>query len=379
METKQIEWEDLGVKAELSAFEPEDGVGEFHVILHVRPNGESFELQLKRLKAGEQRLMAMAELEGAIPVMERYFLSDAANQYPCMEREEKCACSVIQQPPLDGSKVGLWIYLQRGTNVYQEKDVWVAEHNGYRHLWKMGMQENNGNSFEQTQHILYHYADILKEFDATLAENCIRTWFFVRDVDILYAGMVKARRYYFFDHGLSEKTHYIASTGIGGVPADTGAIIQFGAYALQGFEPEQQRYLYAPTHLNPTYEYGVTFERGTRLEFGDRLHVIISGTASINNKGEVMYEGDVISQTRRMWENVGTLLKEGGASYDDVAHIVVYLRDMADYECVSAMFAERFTRVPYIITQAPVCRPKWLVEMECMAIVPNNNPKYKSF
>ena len=236
-----------------------------------------------------------------------------------------------------------------------------------------------GDSANQTEKVLQSYEDSLQKFDATLAGNCIRTWFFVRDVDTQYAGMVAARRQNFIEQGLTEKTHYISSTGIGGGPAETKALIQMGTYALTGFELQQQRYLYAPTHLNPTYEYGVTFERGTLMEYGDRAHVFISGTASINNKGEVMYVGDIVQQTKRMWENVETLLKEGGTTFDDVMQIVVYLRDTADYETVREMFAERYPNIPTLIALAPVCRPAWLIEMECIAVQSRRNPDYKEF
>ena len=194
---------------------------------------------------------------------------------------------------------------------------------------KMGMHEHKGDSAWQTESLLINYEETLQSFNATLADNCIRTWFFVRDVDTQYAGMVKARKENFAEQGLTEQTHYISSTGIGGLPADTRALVQMGTYALTGFEPSQQRYLYAPTHLNPTYEYGVTFERGTVMEYGDRAHVFLSGTASINNKGEVVHVGNIVKQTERMWENVGVLLEEGGASFDDVMQIIVY---RADYQ-----------------------------------------------
>lgn len=54
-------------------------------------------------------------------------------------------------------------------------------------------------------------------------------------------------------------------------------------------KPDQIKYLYARTHLNPTYEYGVSFERGTAVDFEDRRQIIISGTASINNHGEIVF------------------------------------------------------------------------------------------
>ena len=100
----------------------------------------------------------------------------------------------------------------------------------------------------------------------------------------------------------------------------------------------------------------------------DRRQVLISGTASINNRGEVMYAGDVRRQTERMWENVEALLKEADCGFGDVGHIIVYLRDIADYAVVKEMFDKRFPDTPRVITLAPVCRPGWLVEMECMAV-----------
>ena len=191
--------------------------------------------------------------------------------------------------------------------------------------------------------------------------------------------MVKARKANFAKQGLTEQTHYISSTGIGGLPSDTRALVQMETYALTGFQPEQQRYLYAPTHLNPTYEYGVTFERGTVMEYGDRAHVFISGTASINNKGEVVHTGHIMKQTERMWENVGKLLEEAETSFDDVAQIIIYLRDTSDYLMVKDMFDRRFPDIPKIITLAPVCRPAWLIEMECIAIKERRNDGFRNF
>ena len=379
MKTKRIIWEDLGVRVDFSAFAPEGGLEEFQVILHVEPRGELFSGQIQRIYAAEERLMELPELAGAHAIVKRYFLSDAANQRPLMKEEPDCAYSFIQQQPLDGSKVGVWLYLQKGSEVKNENGMVVSSHNGYRHLWKMGMHEHKGDSAWQTESLLIDYEEALQSFGASLEKNCVRTWFFVRDVDTQYGGMVRARRENFEEQGLTSETHFIASTGIGGVPADTRALIQLGTYAITGLEPGQQRYLYARTHLNPTYEYGVTFERGTAIDYGDRRHVYISGTASINNKGEVVHVGDVEKQTERMWENVEALLAEADATFDDVMHFVVYLRDVADYNLVRRKFAERFPDMPCIITLAPVCRPTWLIEMECMAVKPLKNEKFRNF
>jgi len=371
--------EDLGVSAEVASFCPEGGVGEWHVMLHVEPRHENFEGQLRRIYEAESRLTQMADLKGAQYVLKRYFLSDSTNQQPLMRQEPNVTISVIQQQPLDGSKVAVWLYLVSNADITTKEGAVVVSHNGYQHIWRMGMVSNQGDSAQQTETLLKEYEQMLAHFGASLSDNCIRTWFFVRDVDTQYAGMVRARRENFVTQGLTEKTHYIASTGIGGGPADTKALIQLGTYALTGFEPKQQQYLYAKTHLNPTYEYGVTFERGTKMTYGDRSHVLISGTASINNRGEVVHVGDIRLQTHRMWENVEALLHEGGMDFSDVMHLVVYLRDTGDYEVVSEMFRERFPDIPTVITLAPVCRPTWLIEMECIAVKKETHRQYRNF
>ncbi len=369
----------LGVTAEIATFAPEGKTAEHHVMLHVEAQGETFFGQLQRLLEAEAVICGEGSLIGSHVVYKRYFCTDAANQAQLIPNDEECIIGIIQQPLLDGSKIAVWMYLQDAEDTELRNGTMTVKNNGYEHLWTMGMLTPDGNSFEQTKTLLENYEQMLKEKDATIADNCIRTWFFVRDVDIQYHGMVEARKENFNRNGLTKDTHYISSTGICGTPPCTTSIIMLDAYAMTGFKPEQQSYLYAKTHLNPTIEYGVTFERGTKVEFGDRSHIYISGTASIDNKGEVVHIGDIRRQTLRMWENVEKLLEEGNATFNDVAQIIVYLRDMGDYDVVRKMFKEKFPDTPFVITSAPVCRPTWLIEMECMAVTPEGNSEYKDF
>jgi enamine deaminase RidA (YjgF/YER057c/UK114 family) len=80
-----------------------------------------------------------------------------------------------------------------------------------------------------------------------------------------------------------------------------------------------------------------------------------------------------------MWENVEKLLEEAGMTMEHCAQIIVYPRDTADYEVVRRMFHERFPSIPTVITLAPVCRPTWLIEMECIAIKECENAQYANF
>lgn len=375
---KTYEYHNLGVRIESSVFQTGKGADEAHIMVHVDARGDLFEAQLMRLQDGVKRFLT-EELTNMSIAMQRYFLSDATNQAIYFQKELCTNTSLIQQPPLDGSKVALWMYLIETKNIESREGTHVVRLNNYTLLFDLGMQSNHGTSAEQTTTLLEDYERRLAHWNATIADNCIRTWFYVRDVDIQYAGMVKARKENFTREGLTHETHYIASTGIQGLPSDPKSIIQLGAMAFLGISPTQQRYLYGATHLNPTYEYGVTFERGTAIDFGDRTHAYISGTASINNRGEVVHVGDIIGQTNRMMENVEVLLAETDMNAKDVAQIIVYLRDICDYTTVKPMIEERFKNVPMVITVAPVCRPEWLIEMECIAIKQTTHEEFKNF
>ena len=368
---------------QLFRYEPANGVAEYHAIFRITNPYLSYSEQIASIQEAYEHLVSK-EIPGVVAVLKRYFLSDAANQsqqlLATQIENSDCALSIIEQPPLDGTKVAMWVYLQTGvqTRTLPHGDYEVS-HGGYRHIWSASNFNKASKSEYQTRLLLNDYVMRLAEQDCSLAENCIRTWFFVQNVDVNYGGVVKARNEVFLTQNLTEKTHFIASTGIAGRHADHEVLVQMDAYAIAGIQQEQIHYLYAPTHLNPTYEYGVSFERGTYVDYGDRRQVFISGTASINNRGEIMYPGDIRKQTERMWENVETLLAEAECTFEHVGHLIVYLRDIADYTVVKEMFEERFSNIPKVYLLAPVCRPGWLIEMECMAVKPMSNEAYKPY
>ncbi|MBP3789136.1 MAG: hypothetical protein J6I52_05900 [Prevotella sp.] len=365
---KKIELTDA--QAEVFTFDNGTEVKEHHVMIHADGCHRTFLQQLNAVLDAYNQLIEQ-ELKGSTAVFKRYFLSDASNQADdvIMSDTSDCAKSIIEQAPLDGSKIGLWAYLM--TNVASRllpSGLCETAHGEFRHLWNASAHNTATNSEYQTRLLFNEYIMQLAQEGCTLKDNCIRTWLFVNDVDVNYPGVVRARNQVFFTQGLTQDTHFIASTGIGGRQQDAQVLTQMDNYAVAGIRREQIHYLYASTHLNRTSDYGVSFERGTYIDYADRRQVFISGTASINNKGLIEHPKDIVKQTRRMWENVGALLNEAECSFEDVGLMIVYLRDVADFQLVSELYEERFPNTPRIIVHAPVCRSGWLIEMECMAV-----------
>ncbi len=371
------------IRTDIFHFAEGETVEEFHVMVQVENPALSYEQQLEMLQKTYDQIKG-SHLKDARQVFKRYYLSDAANQSDSLYEWENdcadCAISVVQQPPLNGTKIALWAYLLTDVQTRaNESGLFEVRHGAYRHLWNGSAHNLAANSEYQTRLLFNEYIMQLAAEGCTLRDNCVRTWFFVNDIDLNYGGVVRARNQVFFTQGLTRDTHFIASTGIGGRGADQNVLSQMDNYAVSGLTPGQMWFLYAPTHLNRTSDYGVSFERGTAVDYGDRRHVFISGTASINNKGEVVHTGNIVKQTERMLENVEVLLREADCSFADVGQMSVYLRDTADYHIVNRIFAERFPDTPYVIVYAPVCRPGWLIEMECMAVKAIDGNTFEAF
>ena len=370
-------------EVQITSFQSQKGITEYHALFQQTDCMEDFMSQLQHIQ--EAYNQCVAELPGnPIAVFRRYFLSDVTNQTnDVMELERLssyCALSIVQQAPMNGTKVALWVWLQTGVQTQVlPSGLFQAHHNGYGQLLGANQCNRAANSEFQTRLIFRDYIMQLTESGCTLAANCLRTWIFVQNVDVNYPGVVKARKEIFATQNLTEETHYISSTGIEGRYVDPMVFVTMDTYAISGIQPEQIRYLYAPKHLNRTYEYGVTFERGTAVTFGDRRHVYISGTASIDRFGEIVHAGDVLKQTARMIENICALLEEAEATLEDVMQAIIYIRDTADYARVKQYMEIHHPNLPYLIVRAPVCRTGWLVEMECTAVTNKGDEKFVAF
>ncbi|MDR0511090.1 MAG: hypothetical protein LBH06_08365 [Rikenellaceae bacterium] len=371
---------DLPVEVRLSAFERENA-GEYHLIMEGNDMLLCAEAQYANIEKALKHLTENILPADAVPVLKRWLVSDAVNHETLLKRVNGAAAtSVVQQPPLSGAKVALWAWFVQGAQLSRTGENSVAmRRSACRHLFDMQMHSHGRDEFAQTEEIFENYTGRLRAEGCTLADNALRTWIFVQGVDTHYADMVKARKLHFYGQGLTEHTHYIASTGIEGKYIHPETTVLMDAYAVDGLVEGQVAYLKGAGHLNPTHEYGVTFERATAVDYGDRRHIFVSGTASIDNRGNILHPLDIRGQTERTLENVGVLLAEGGARTDDIAQMIVYLRDTADYRTVAALLGARCPDIPKVIVWAPVCRPGWLVEIECIAVCAAENRQYAPF
>lgn len=293
----------------------------------------------------------------------KVFLSDSQNQIKELEESllyqeflKGANLTIVEQTPLNGSKVSLLI------KTTDEATPILF------HSLRLTEEEAKGkDSYEQTHFLFNKYLKTIEGTDMTMERNLVRTWIYVTNIDVNYQGVVEARNDVFDQEGLTADTHYIASTGIGGATPVRHAAVAIDFLTVPHIKEEDKKYLQALDHLNPTHEYGVAFERGTSLSLPQKKQYFISGTASIDKDGTVVYEGDIIRQTGRLLENIGALLKDGDAMMNDIQYFIIYLRDISDYHTIEQLMNQFYPQIPHIIVEARVCRPGWLIEMECIA------------
>jgi len=139
--------------------------------------------------------------------------------------------------------------------------------------------------------------------------------------------------------------------------------------------------IHAPQVLNEAYSYAApsSFSRGLRLDIKGVTILLISGTASVDEHGRTIHEGDFRAQTWRTYQNITALLESEGASWKDVVRTTCYLRDIErDYAAFNEIRTEFFKQqdlepLPASTgIQAILCRPDLLIEMEAMAIFESN-------
>ncbi len=375
----------------VSSFGTPSGLTEWHIMARTE-RGHDVSDELERIWDAYHATLDSHGLGDDTLVFTRLYLSDPPNQIEILKnsrvysRARSGAVSVIRQCPAEGGSTAMYAYHARGRNGVLPKQKgelggpgggnWISvKGERYEMAWLADVSGSGIlDSCAQTTDVFGTYEKFLDGLGMNMFDNAVRTWVFVRDIDNHYRGMVEARKAFFHERGLNQDTKYIASTGIEGSTAEAGALVSLDVLSMGGLSNSQFVRMEALDHLSPTMRYGVTFERGMRIRYGDRSHLYISGTASVDREGRTIHRFDVRSQTSRTFENVRALLEPHGAGFSDLAHFVIYIRDIKDIDRVRPIIDREVpSNIPRLIVVGAVCRPAWLVEFEGVAIIPDSN------
>lgn len=371
----------------ISSFYSSVGSSEFYISIEPRSN-LSIEESLLKLELSYLEVLKKYKISVDSCVFCRIFLSDIENQKQRIYTSSlyglfsNAATSVIGQTGVNGESICILIYHVESCVALDRIKIYNGEFNkwkndviisglNYSFLWNVNYSTIETRCpYNQTEIIFKDIDESIKRNKMSFLGNSIRSWIYVRDIDCHYSGMVDARKIFFAHEELNSMSRYLASTGIEGQSPDIDSLISVDMLSICNIKPEQIVRMEALDVMSATIDYGVTFERGLRINFGDRSHLYVSGTASINNKGEVVHVGDAQKQTLLALRNIEMLLRKQGANLGDLVYLIVYIRDFASASVVrTAVFDHVLREIPMIVVKASVCRPSWLVEIEGVAIL----------
>jgi enamine deaminase RidA (YjgF/YER057c/UK114 family) len=100
-------------------------------------------------------------------------------------------------------------------------------------------------------------------------------------------------------------------------------------------------------------------------------HLYISGTTSVDDRGEVLFPSQPYEQTKYVIDRISRILKTQGFSPNDVVRTRMYVTNLNrwdDYAAAHREFFDRIRPASSIVQVARLTDPRLMVEMEVDAI-----------
>ncbi|WHM35710.1 RidA family protein [Streptomyces sp. BPTC-684] len=111
----------------------------------------------------------------------------------------------------------------------------------------------------------------------------------------------------------------------------------------------------------------------SHVVWGTGRFIAISGQCALDEKGNVVGEGDPVAQARQIFENLRRCLESAGATFDDVVKLTVFVTDIAHLPAIREARDAHLDsgRLPAssAVQVAALFRPELLMEIEAFAVV----------
>ncbi len=106
-------------------------------------------------------------------------------------------------------------------------------------------------------------------------------------------------------------------------------------------------------------------------------YLFLSGQIPIDPESGELVTGDIREQTRRVLENIKSILNSQGLEMDDLVKVTIYLKDLRNFSQINELYATYFSKTPPARSTLQVSDlPKNAeIEIEAIAWVKSFNQK----
>jgi 2-iminobutanoate/2-iminopropanoate deaminase len=72
--------------------------------------------------------------------------------------------------------------------------------------------------------------------------------------------------------------------------------------------------------------------------------LFLTSQLSVDLKTGIIQSGNIVEQTQRSLDNIKFLLANCGATMDDIVKVVIYMRNLKDFDKVNEIYSQYFTK-----------------------------------
>ena len=101
-------------------------------------------------------------------------------------------------------------------------------------------------------------------------------------------------------------------------------------------------------------------------------HIYVAGMLATDPyDGHIVGIGDIEVQTRRVLDSIKEVIETAGGTMDDVVFNQIFLRDLADYDRMNAVYVQYFPNIlpARFCVKLDMVKPEFLVEIAATAVV----------
>ncbi len=241
------------------------------------------------------------------------------------------------------------------------------EHSGSELLYVSEMaSEGHHDRYSQTYNLFTALKEILHRYDIPY-EGFARTWLFADNILEWYGELNRARTHFFSEEDIFNRI-IPASTGIG-LANRSGGLLLLNAMLVRPVNGNGTvRMVDSPMQCSAT-DYKSSFSRAVEITMAGNTRLLVSGTASIDAKGETLHQGELKRQIEQTMEVVSAMMNKEGYGWDNVVRAIAYLREPEKSSLLLDYCRQKQIDSSYLlITGGTVCRDDLLFEIELDAV-----------
>ncbi|KLU73001.1 MAG: hypothetical protein RHS_1243 [Robinsoniella sp. RHS] len=240
-------------------------------------------------------------------------------------------------------------------------------------LHSIHVKDNRLDSYSQTM-LMFDRAKRVLEENGFSFTDVVRTWIYLADILAQYDDFNRVRNYKFKEFGLIqseietgilEQIYLPASTGIG----CNNPFLASGVMDVYAIKPSSDSNYIIRNETGKkqksAYRYGSAFSRSMVVENEKRKAVYLSGTASINEKGESVFIGDICGQIDETYKVIRDLIQNEDVTFDELCEGTLFIKK-ADYIHQHEKYVNEtgLSQLPLIPIIADICRDDLLFEID---------------